>query len=72
MLWQRRALLERGENSQNLGLRAHMLVEVFALSDLVVLLVHLVDRYECNRLVCAQIARVEGLVGGVLLGMVSL
>ena len=50
-----------------------MLVEIFALSDLVVLLlVHLVDRYECNRLVCAQIARMEGLVDFVLLGMVSL
>ena len=50
-----------------------MLVVISALSDLlVVLLVHIMDWYERNRLVCAQIARVEGLIGGVLLGMVSL
>ena len=49
-----------------------MLMVLFALIALVVLLVHLVDRYECNWLVCAQIARMERLINWVLLGMISL
>ena len=49
-----------------------MLAMFEALSDFLVLLMRLVDRYEGNSFVCAQIARLEGLIRGVLLGIVSL